>query len=348
MSDLTTATGTREISKETDGLSAKRVAFSSIPIIDFSDAYSSDLYARKTVADQIRKASIEVGFFYISNHGISQALIDQVFSVAKDFFALPLEEKMELHVSKHKHHAGYIAVGGEKLHDQDKDASADRKESLEISIGLQDKPTSTTLGSDTFRSETEWLNGYPEIQNIMATYYNKMWELARLFNRIVALALELPENFFEYAFSRPITNIRCLSYPPLPPDTSKHEKSRACGEHSDYLSYNLLVQDDIGGLEVLNSAGEWIEATPVPGTFVVNTGDLISHWTNDLFASTIHRVTRNQTDRVRNAIAFFTGPNTDALIECLPSCKEPEKAPKYPPITTGEYLQQRLSTTMQK
>lgn len=348
MSELTTATGTREISKETDSLKAKRVAFSSIPIIDFSGAYSADLNARKAVADKIRKASIEVGFFYIHNHGISQALIDQVFSAAKEFFALPLEEKMAFHVSKHKHHAGYIAVGGEKLHDQDKDASADRKESLEISIGLQDNPALTTPDSDTFRSQTEWLNGHPEIQNTMATYYDKMWELARLLNRIVALALELPESFFEDAFSRPITNIRCLSYPPLNLDNAKHKKNRACGEHSDYLSYNLLVQDDIGGLEVLNSAGEWIEATPIPDTFVVNTGDLISHWTNDLFASTIHRVTTNQTERVRNAIAFFTGPNVDALVECIPSCKDKNEAPKYPPITTGEYLQQRLSTTIQK
>lgn len=347
MSDLTTATGRRQNSEETPDLHAKRVAFSSIPIIDFADAFSPDLKARKEVADQIRTASIEVGFFYISNHGVPLELIEQVFSVTKQFFALPLDKKMELHISRHEGHAGYIAVGGEKLHDQDEHASADRKESLEISIGLQDNPAQATADNDAFLSESEWLRGHPEICNVMHTYYNRMWELARLLNRIMALALKLPENFFDDAFSRPITNIRCLSYPPLDPDTAKHEKIRACGEHSDYLTYTLLIQDDIGGLEVLNCAGDWIEATPVPGTFVVNTGDLISHWTNDLFASTIHRVTLNQTERVRNAIAFFTGPNIDALIECLPSCKDADKKPKYPPITTGKYLFQRLSSTVQ-
>ena len=348
MNELTTATGTRKISKETPGLEAKRVAFTSIPIVDFSNAYSSDVKARREVADEIRKASIEVGFFYISNHGVSQELIEQVFSVTKQFFALPLARKMELHISKHKRHAGYIAIGGEKLQDHDEQVSADRKESLEISIGIQDNAALATPSSDVFLRECEWLSGYPEMRNVMHTYYNRMWELARLLNRVMALALHLPENFFEAAFSRPITNIRCLSYPPLEPDVATNDKTRACGEHSDYLTYNLLVQDDIGGLEVLNCHGEWIEATPVPGTFVVNTGDLISHWTNDLFASTIHRVTSNQTERVRNAIAFFTGPNIDARIECLPSCMNISETPKYKPITTGEYLFQRLSNTMQK
>lgn len=347
MSELTTATGTRQISEETPGLKAKRVAFTSIPIIDFADAYSPDVNARNAVAERIRKASIEVGFFYISNHGVSQELIDQVFSVTKQFFALPLEKKMELHISKHERHAGYIAVGGEKLQDHDEQVSADRKESLEISVGLQDSAAQASPENDAFLRESEWLSDHPEIRNVMHTYYREMWELARLLNRIMALALQLPENFFDAAFSQPITNIRCLSYPPLGLDSANHEKTRACGEHSDYLTYNLLVQDDIGGLEVLNCVGEWIEATPVPGTFVVNTGDLISHWTNDLFASTIHRVTTNQTERVRNAIAFFTGPNIDTLIECLPSCQNTGETPKYPPITTGDYLFQRLSNTVQ-
>lgn len=346
MSELTTATGTRQISEETPGLHAKREAFSSIPVIDFNDAYSSDLDTRKAVAEKIRKASIGVGFFYIKNHNIPQDLIEQVFTATNRFFTMPIDEKMELHVSRHEQHAGYIAVGGEKLHDQDEQSSADRKESLEISIGLSHDDAIPT-GSDVYLRDTRWLARYPEIRNTMHTYYTQMWELAHLLNRISALALSLPEDFFEELFCRPITNIRCLSYPPLDVDTVQNDKTRACGEHSDYLCYTLLVQDDIGGLEVLNNAGEWVQAPPIPGTFVVNTGDLISHWTNDLFASTIHRVTYNQTEHYRHAIAFFTGPNIDAHIECLPSCKDVDNAPRYSPITTGDYLFQRLSSTVQ-
>ena len=232
------------------------------------------------------------------------------------------------------------------MHDQNEQGPADKKESLEISIGVSDNDANTR-DSNPFLRDTGWLRNHSEIRNTMHTYYARMWELARLLNRISALALGLSENFFEQPFSQPTTNIRLLSYPPLVVDTVGNGKVLACGEHSDYLGYNLLVQDQVGGLEVLNSAGEWIEATPVPGTFVVNTGDLFAHWTNDLFASTIHRVTVNKSGQYRNAIAFFTGPNCDALIECLPSCTSETQPPKYPPITTGDYLYQRLSSTVQ-
>lgn len=346
MDRLTTATGTREISPETPGLHAKRVAFRSIPIIDFNDVFSGDTRALKTIAEKIRKASIEIGFFYIKNHGIPQTLIEQVFAVSKRFFTLPLEQKMELHVSRFEQHAGYIPVGGEKLDDYSERGHPDQKESLEVSIGLQVNDANKKDG-DLFLPGTLWLRTHPEIREVLHTYYKQMWGLSRLLYRITALALGLPEEFFTDSFSRPITNIRLLSYPPVDINTKINNKIRACGEHSDYLGYNLLVQDQVGGLEVLNSNGEWIEATPVPGTFVVNTGDLISHWTNDLFASTVHRVTVNKSGQYRNAVAFFTGPNFDASIECLPSCTDDKHPPKYPPTTTGEYLFQRLSSTVE-
>ena len=346
MAELQTATGKRKISEETRGLSSKRMAFNSIPVIDFKDAYNTSKIKRKSVAEQVREASVEVGFFYIKNHGISQVLVDRAFAASKQFFTLPLREKMELHVSKFEVHAGYIPIEGETLQDHAETRIADQKESLEVSVG-QSVADPTIQHDDIFVCDTQWLKPYPKLHTTMQEYYREMWKLVRLLNRISALSLDLPENFFREMFLRPITNIRLLRYPPLTAGANMSDKLRGCGEHSDYLCYTLLAQDEVGGLEVLNSNGEWIQAPYIPGTFVVNTGDLISHWTNDLFASTIHRVTINQTERYRHAIAFFTGPDFNAKIECLPSCKNAEYPAKYPPTTTGDYLYQRLSSTVQ-
>lgn len=345
MSDLTTATGTRRISTETPGLVAKRIPFTSIPIIDFSGAYSSRLADRKLVAGQIRQASVEIGFFYIENHGVPQTLIEQSFDASREFFALPVADKMELRVGKHRHHAGYIPIQGEKLYDAD-EALGDQKESLEITVGVPDKDRKSVAG-DPFAGDRILPERHARLRRVMKEYFDAMWGVMRVLNHISALALDLREDFFAATFTRPITNIRLLRYPPAPVESRSSEKIRGCGEHSDHLWYTLLAQDAIGGLEVLNSAGQWIEAPPIPRTFVVNTGDLVSHWTNDLFASTVHRVTINQTERSRYAIAFFTGPDFETSIECLPSCTDAAHPPKYPPVKTGDYLYQRLNSTVQ-
>jgi len=345
MGELNTATGKRQISDETPGLIAKRLPFKSIPIIDIGGAYSSRLGDRRAVASQIRSASIGVGFFYIKNHGVAQPLIDRTFGASRDFFGLPLAEKMKLHVSMHKHHAGYIPLQGEKLNEQNSDRG-DLKESLEFTVGVPEQDLKT-MAEDPFIGDAILPESHAELRQVLKEYYDAMWELMNVLNRLSALALDLPEDFFAGAFRNPITNIRLLRYPPMPADAGRSEKIRGCGEHSDYLGYTLLAQDAIGGLEVLNCAGEWIEALPVPGTFVVNTGDLISHWTNGLFASTVHRVALKHNDHFRHAIAFFTGPNFDSLIECLPSCTDAATPAKYPPVKTGEYLYSRLNSTVQ-
>ena len=117
-------------------LAAHRVAFDSIPIIDFGSAYSCDLQQRKALGAEIRRASIEIGFFYIKNHGVPEGLIERTFAASRAFFALPLAEKMRLHIAKQSHYSGYIPIAGEKLQDRDSTVSADQKESLELSLGI--------------------------------------------------------------------------------------------------------------------------------------------------------------------------------------------------------------------
>ncbi len=157
--------------------------------------------------------------------------------------------------------------------------------------------------------------------------------------------MELPEDFFTTRHNQQNHTLRLLHYPPL--QTSPKPGQVRAGEHSDYGSLTLLFQDGVGGLEVQTTSGEWIAAPWIPGTVVVNTGDLMQRWTNHIFCSTKHRVMIPNDERVkqsRYSVAFFCHPNDDTEIACLESCQK-QQSPIYPPILAGEYLVSRLQAT---
>ncbi|MEL7010640.1 MAG: 2OG-Fe(II) oxygenase family protein, partial [Cyanobacteria bacterium J06588_4] len=162
----------------------------------------------------------------------------------------------------------------------------------------------------------------------------------------MAIALNLPESFFVERHNQNDHTLRLLHYPPVK-NKPKPEQIRA-GEHSDYGSFTFLFQDAVGGLEVLNSAGEWIEAVPISETVVVNTGDLMQRWTNHVFCSTKHRVripADQKQEQSRYSIAYFCHPNHNVEISCLKTCQNNDRPPLYPPITAGDYLLSRLQAT---
>ena len=141
--------------------------------------------------------------------------------------------------------------------------------------------------------------------------------------------------------------MRLLHYPPLPEGYTPQDGENRAGAHTDYGSITLLFQDDAGGLEVRTRAGEWLAATPIPGTVVVNTGDLMHRWTNHVFCSTPHRVNvpPQAQHRDRFSIAFFCHPNKDAEIACIDTCASADNPARYAPISAGDHLLQRLNAT---
>ena len=118
----------------------------------------------------------------------------------------------------------------------------------------------------------------------------------------------------------------------------------APGPHTDYGCLTILAQDSVGGLQVRNAAGEWVAAPPVPGAFVVNIGDQMARWTNDVFAATHHRVI-NLSGRERYSMPFFFEPNYDAVISCLDTCRSADHPAKYADVVAGEYLLSRFNDT---
>jgi isopenicillin N synthase-like dioxygenase len=194
-----------------------------------------------------------------------------------------------------------------------------------------------------------WPERPAALRGIWTEYYRRMEHLAAAIMGVFALALELPDDFFRDKTDRHISGIRVINYPDQP-DTPEPGQLRA-GAHSDYGALTILKTENVpGGLQVLNRAGAWVDVEPVADSFVVNIGDLMQHWTNDRWVSTLHRVVNPPRDRAlgsrRQSIVFFYQPNYDALIECLPGCCGPGRPAKYAPVTSGEHRLRKFLKTV--
>ena len=172
----------------------------------------------------------------------------------------------------------------------------------------------------------------------MLAYYDACAALGARLHRAFARDLGLEPDFFADKFDRPMATLRLLRYP------AAAEERIGAGEHTDYGNLTLLATDDVGGLEVRTRAGDWIEAPPRAGAFIVNIGDCLMRWTNDVYVSTPHRVV-NRSARERTSIAFFFDPNPEAEVAAIPSCVARGEAARYPPILAADYLKLRLDAS---
>lgn len=298
---------------------------SELPIIDLSLFNHGDKLAKQTAVKQVFQACHDIGFMYIANHGISKNLIEQVFNYSKSFFDLPLEEKQKVACKNAltlEALQGYAAM---KTEDFNPDKFSDFKESLNL-LDLDKFPTDFYIS--------------PAIP----TFIKACTEVGNNILQAFSLALELPEDFLTTKHDKKQQNLRLLHYPalqqPLKPGQTR------IGEHTDFATMTLLFQDDVGGLEVQNKSGDWIGAPNIADTILVNTGDIIQRWTNDIFCSTKHRVIipdENKAKCSRYSVAFFCNPNLDAEIACLETCQK-DKPAIYSPIIVGEYFLNRLQS----
>jgi isopenicillin N synthase-like dioxygenase len=303
-------------------------AAKSIPVVDLQ---------AKDAPAEIRKACCETGFFYVAGHGIAQSLIDAQFDAARRFFALPLEKKLAIHMKNSASTAGYEPIGGQILDSQDADAEKappDLKESFYIAMELADDHPWAKKRIRSF-GHNQWPDGLPGFRDQMLAYQTAVRALGDRVLATIALSLELPQDFFKPFYDWPGTTLRLLRYPPHPQAAKANQLG--AGAHTDWGGITLLAQDALGGLEVRNVKDEWIRAEPIPGTFVVNLGDLMQRWTNGLYRSNMHRVKNNSSREDRYSIPFFYSPRPDSRIECLPSCTDAAHPPKFAPCTAAEH-----------
>lgn len=288
------------------------------------------------VARQIGEACRTSGFFYVRNTGVPSALRAEVSAAAQRFFGANPALKAGVSISGSRHNRGYVGMQVEAL---DPRKGPDLKEAFNIGLEL-DPDDPEMLAEKPFRG----INLWPEIvgfRNTLLDYYAAVWRLGCDLHRAIAVDLGLAPEYFADKLDRPLATLRLLHYPPAPPD---RPGNIGAGEHTDYGNVTLLATDGVGGLEVRARDGRWLAAPAIPDTFVCNIGDCLMRWTNDTYVSTPHRVV-NPAGRERYSVAFFLDANPDAVVECLPTCVGPDRPPRYPPITSSDYLRGRLDAT---
>lgn len=306
-----------------------------IPVIDFAPFLANDPAGQRRVVEAMDYACRQVGFLYLTHHGIPQAAIDIAFQQAQRFFALPLTEKMAIAWASEQSNRGYVGLERERL---DETQPGDLKEAF--NIGKE------PAEGDSAPTGNRWPQGQVDFRPTMTSFFDHCAAAAQRIFRAFALALQMPEDYLVVRHAGQNFTLRLLHYPPLV-EAPKPGQIRA-GAHSDYGTLTLLFQDEVGGLEVLNRNGDWMAAPAIPGAVLMNTGDMTERWSNDLFRSTKHRVGLPQgemTGRDRYSIAFFCEPDAEVEIACLPTCHSVDHPPKYSPITAGDYLLSRLQAT---
>ncbi|ODN05187.1 hypothetical protein Ocin01_01483 [Orchesella cincta] len=331
-----------------------------IPIVDLARLKDVENIAEdpdwKSIAENIRAGLGSVGFLYLINHGIPEETVSKVFRQSQQFFSLPSSIKAkyakntssESEVFKLENYFGYQPPGGEQLHP---DAKFELKETF------------------------DWLNGVglypseelPSFEPSIEEFDAECKKLLKRLLRTLAIGLNLDDvdfflktcrHFEDPENNKGIYNIRLIRYPAIAEEEPLPTGAVRCGEHSDYGFLTLLFQDDVGGLEVKNLKGEWVHAKPIPGSILVNTGDLTEFWTCGIFPATPHRiiipedVNDSKRRKERYSVAFFNGPDKDTVIHPVDMEKKPQellRTSKYTnpnlkdPVTAYDHMMRRIA-----
>ncbi len=303
----------------------KRVSADQIPVIDISSLVSGE--ADIEVAKSLHHASQNLGFLYVTGHGMDPHLINQLYQSGLTFFRASDEQKQSVSVSKN--HRGWLGSGQAKMDDN---ALSDFKESY--IWGAED---AQHYGDHTLRGSNRWPAFAPQLESLGNAYFNQAHQVAHHLMRGFALGLGLNEDFFLQTTQRPLSRASLVYYPN---QEETNPNQFGVGPHTDFGTLTLLCQDHVGGLQVQDVNGEWLEAPPIEGSLVVNVGDLLTHWTAGAYKSTPHRVI-NSSGYERLSIVLAYDPNPETVIDPR-SIMGTRYNGDLPAMTCGDYLQQRF------
>lgn len=306
-----------------------------IPLIDLRDARLPGSPRSAEVAAQMRDAAMASGFFYLRNHDVPQALLQSQFALAERLLTLPASTRQALDMRFSRTMRGFENLGAQQL---DATARPVLKESFYCGMDYPDDHPYVVAGYQTY-GHNQWPAALPDAPAQCQAYIRELLALSRRLMQLLALSLSLPEHWFDATSASPMVTLRMIRYPVHPAEAD--ERTFGAGAHTDWGALTLLAQDAHGGLEVQMPDGQWVAATPMPGCFVVNLGDMIPRWTNGLYHSNPHRV-RNQHSggAPRYSIPFFYEPDYFARIEAVPGTVPAGEQPRFAPCTAGEHLQE--------
>ena len=317
-----------------------------LPVIDLGRLQAASrhseawLDAVETLADDVRAACRDTGFFYISHHGVDEALVAGVLDANRAFHARPEADKLALKLNAW--HRGYQPMASTRLNLSARFEPAPAPNQLESFIIREEVPADhPDYKARPFKGPNQWPDD-PGFRRTLTAYFDATRALAMDLLPVFSVAVGEAPDFFDAFFNPPGSTLRLVHYPPSP--AQRPDDFMGIYPHTDYGFITILAQDDVGGLEIQKVDGSWIEAPAIPGTFVVNLGDAAARWTNDVFNSSPHRVINKSSERDRYSVATFFDPNHDAIIRCLKGFLAGGAAAKYPPIAYADYYQERMDT----
>lgn len=295
--------------------------FQHLPLVDISGLYANELTTRQATARALGQAAHEAGFLYITGHPIQPARFQALLEVSGAYFKQPLARKMQDYIGQSSNHSGYVPMGEEQF----AAGSIDQKEAYDIGYDyLAEQGRRPMLGA------TQWPD-FPGFKAAVQAYYREALQLGHCLFRGFALALGLDEHYFEALTLNPPSQLRLIHYPFNPQASDKP----GIGAHTDYECFTILfpTQD---GLEVMNGAGEWIDAPVIEGTLLVNIGDMLEILSNGYFMATSHRVRKVQQQRY--AFPLFCACDYDTVIQPIAGLRPRQPGKVYQPLCCGDHV----------
>ena len=296
-----------------------------IPIIDVSEYFQNPCKENLVaIAELLKQACTEVGFYSLIGHQFPAEILQTAFAEARRFHRLPVENKNAILMDRDDwavKGVGYLPVKHRKL-------PMRKKGNLNESFVIK-RDHLATLDDNQWPAEKD----IPGFRENIENYVREIEKLSKRLLPIYATALGLQEDFFRPAFTSPLYRLRLTHYPSV---LQKDADEYGIAPHVDTTFFTMLAQNSPGLVIYSEVRQRWIHAPVIDNAFIVNSGELLKQWTNDIFLSVKHFANNNAGDEPRFSIPFFFNANADYEMACIPTCCSDDNPAKYPPIT---YLQ---------
>ncbi|KAG2142836.1 thymine dioxygenase [Suillus bovinus] len=321
----------------------------SIPIVDFAPFL--DGTAKQQVADQLLGSFKSAGFVHLTNFGLSNEEVQEMFDLSKRFFALPHKIKMLApHPDSGAHHRGYSFPGQEK-----ETQLPESGDSTEAEIPIPSVKESFDIGrEDDDLMPNIWPPDHilPGFKESYLAFYWKCYEVEKNILRALALGFGLEEEWLVRYHGMSDNGLRLQHYPGVALESVLSNKVARISNHTDFDTLTILFQDNVGGLEVedSNESGSFLAVPPIPNSIVVNAGDFLRRWSNDTIRSAMHRVrapphavTRDGMLPDRYSIPYFCAADLSTVVDSIPGTWSADYPKKYEPVSVKEYVMKRFA-----
>jgi isopenicillin N synthase-like dioxygenase len=307
--------------KDFDAAAAK------IPVIDYGPYFRGEPGALEALGAEVRFACEQIGFFYIYNHGVPQDLIDRTFAASKRFHAIEMDRKLALKLNENN--IGYLPInasvqGASTVH---KATKPNQNESFFVSHDRGADHPDVVAGVP-LRGRNQWPDGLPGFREDVMAYVKALEALCTRMIPAFAVALDLQPDYFTTMFEDEAhLTLRMLHYPP---QAVVEDNQFGQAPHTDNSFMTVLARTDVPGLAVRLTSGEWFPPPLIPGTLLVNLGNMMRRFSNDRFLSTPHGVL-NESGADRYSLAYFHSPNPASVIQPVPGSVTADNPAKYEP-----------------